>query len=158
FFSKAFRRDARKRFDNAEEMLRSWRKIFENVDQTQIVSTDDGEIDLEAVLSNVTLLSELATLGLSARAENALDRINAITVKDLLSIPQRRLNRMRGVGNKTRREIISLVNALRRQFHTFEPSKVNDPDTTAEFEEGEPTVAGVDLIAQQILQIKGQSG
>jgi serine/threonine protein kinase len=49
FFSKAFRRDAQKRFDNAEEMLRAWRKIFENVDQTQIVSTEDGKIDLESL-------------------------------------------------------------------------------------------------------------
>lgn len=151
FFLKAFQRDARKRFDNAEEMLRAWRDIFEDIDQTQIVSTDEGEIDLNALLANVTLTTELATLGLSARAENALDRINAITIEDLLSIPQRRLNRMRGVGYKTRRDIISLVNALRLQFPNFDPSKAGASATTSDFEECEPAVAGVDLIAQQII-------
>lgn len=157
FFAKAFRRAAQKRFDNAEEMLRTWRKIFEKVDQAQAVSTDGGDkgkVDLEALLANVTLTTEINALGFTARAENALDRINIITVKDLLSIPQKRLSHMSGVGNKTRREIVSRVNALRLRFPDVEPAKATISPATAESEENESAVAGVDLIAQQITHSK----
>lgn len=47
----------------------------------------------------------LADLGLSTRALNALDRIDVITVDDLLRTHPRRLLRLPGVGHKTRREI-----------------------------------------------------
>src|SRR5205823_4655701 len=44
------------------------------------------------------------------------DRNNILTVEDLLTVPVRRLLRLRGVGNKTRREIGAVVGILREQL------------------------------------------
>jgi serine/threonine protein kinase len=41
FFAKALHSDYRRRFDNAEEMLRAWRRMFESVDRP-ITDTDHG--------------------------------------------------------------------------------------------------------------------
>ncbi|MCK7580652.1 MAG: hypothetical protein MZV65_36800 [Chromatiales bacterium] len=53
FFSKALARDHRRRFDNAEQMLRTWRKVFEDVGrpvttqppQGQLASVERGQLN-----------------------------------------------------------------------------------------------------------------
>ena len=51
----------------------------------------------------------LAALGLSTRAINALERVNAVDVRGLLRLPVARISHMRGVGNKTRRELLDVL-------------------------------------------------
>ena len=116
FFRKAFRRDVSQRFDNAEEMLREWRHCFENLEQPGAFSDHEDEETLRELLANVTLDTQVHELGLGTRATNALDRANLLTVEDLLTVPMRRLSRFRGVGNKTRREIITAVRLLRERL------------------------------------------
>ncbi len=60
--------------------------------------------------------THVAELGLGTRATNALDRANILTVSDLLSVPANRLVQLRGVGNKTRREIASAVQTPARSW------------------------------------------
>jgi serine/threonine protein kinase len=150
FFSKALRRDYRERFDNCDEMLRAWRSIFEEAAGVPQVTEPGDEFDRTAVLETATVNTQVALLGLSTRTKNALDRLNVITIKDLLSVPLTQINRLQGVGNKTRREIASLVTDLRLRFPEAEgatqrPISV-EPDTEAQ----EPEVASVDLIAEQL--------
>jgi hypothetical protein len=87
-------------------------------------------------------------LGLSTRANNALDRMNVVTVRDLLQVPLTQINRLRGVGNKTRREIAATFNDLRLRFPDVENIGPAKPEPKEE--EQETQVASVDLIAEQL--------
>ncbi|HEX7316678.1 MAG TPA: BREX system serine/threonine kinase PglW [Pyrinomonadaceae bacterium] len=158
FFSKALRRDYRRRFDNAEEMLRAWRLIFEAAGEpTSGTTTDDG-LDYAAVVEDATLATQMVTLGLSTRAVNALDSLNVINVRDLLNVPLRRVYRLRGVGSKTRREMAGLYNALRRKFpEAAQPARPSATGVT-DTEGAEPEVASVDLLARQVANFGPRGG
>ena len=120
FFAKALRRDYSKRFDNSEEMLRAWRQVFEQAEDGRR-QTDTGEdFDHAAAIASATPGTQIVLLGLSTRANNALDRLNVVTVRDLLQVPLTQINRLRGVGNKTRREIAASFNDLRLRFPDVE--------------------------------------
>jgi serine/threonine protein kinase len=153
FFRKAFRRDPSERFDNAEEMLRAWRVCFENIDEPGSLSDHEDEESLKAILADATFDTHIHELHLGTRATNALDRANLLTVEDLLTVPMRRLLRLRGVGNKTRKEIGTAVRILRERLgsptsgDTVAPS--SDEGTRAET--GDPGSLSVDLLLQRIL-------
>ncbi len=104
FFGKALARQTRHRFDNADEMHLSWRRVFQDIDQPTITEdTDTGEdtwdIDLDAI-DDLGRATRLAALGLTARELNAADRMGAATVGELLDLPSFRLYSNRGVGQK----------------------------------------------------------
>jgi serine/threonine protein kinase len=153
FFRKAMRRDPARRFDNAEEMRRAWQLCFEGIDQPGSISDHEDEETLRGLLAAVTPDTQIHELGLGTRATNALDRANILTVEDLLTVPMRRLLRLRGVGNKTRREISTAVRVLRERLGA--PSAPEPASTTDEAEGASPQAeAGslsVDLVAQRIL-------
>jgi serine/threonine protein kinase len=115
FFKKVLRRDARERHDNAEEMLRDWRDCFAAIEAAG-AARETSEEELRQRLQAAGFDSSVHELGLGTRATNALDRANVLTVEDLLTVPMRRLLRLRGVGNKTRREIAAAVKILRERF------------------------------------------
>ena len=54
--------------------------------------------------------------GTDTPAVDALDRINVIKVGDLIKVWGRKLARMRGVGNKTRKRILAAVKVLRERL------------------------------------------
>lgn len=152
FFDKALRRDFRRRFDNTEEMLRTWRHAFEHLDRSTITTDQEGEPDLATAIASATPETPLAALGLSTRAINALDRVNAVDVRGLLRVPVARISHMRGVGNRTRRELLDLRRALAARF----PDQLEVEATTPEEIEGaEPQVSSVDLLAQQLVPTRG---
>jgi serine/threonine protein kinase len=116
FFVKALHNNYRQRFDNAEEMLRAWRHIFESVDRPT-TETDNGvPIDYEQALITATEETPLSTLGLSPRLLDALERIGAQTVGQLLNLPRIRLYRNQGLGQKTVRDIRQLAERLAQHF------------------------------------------
>jgi len=167
FFEKALRRDFRERFDNPEEMLKAWNQIFATLDErkatrTSHAETEDGDRDGEHELPDpLTPATQLVLLGLSTRLLNTLDRLNLVTVADLLGFPLRRIYKLPGVGDKTRRELGALVKLLRKRLPDAEP----EPAGTVEEAAGEETdtpesFAGVDAIARQVAVIgrgKGRS-
>ena len=55
FFIQAFRRDITKRFDNAEEMLRSWRQCFEGLDEPRPFSDHADESEVSAKIASLNL-------------------------------------------------------------------------------------------------------
>lgn len=130
FFEKALRRDYRERFDNAQDMLRAWHDVFHRGQETPSRDRSNEEAREPEVLDleHVTLDTQLAILSFSTRALNALDRWNAITVRDLVArVPLPDLLRMPGVGNKTRREISRYVRALQAKFPDVELEKAPEP-------------------------------
>ncbi len=163
FFRKAFRRDVTERFDNAEEMLREWRHCFEDIDQPGSFSDHEDEDTLRELLAGATFDTQIHELGLGTRATNALDRANLLTVEDLLTVPMRRLLRLRGVGNKTRREIVAAVRLLRERLRAPEGSRpasngtvdIDEPKTA---EPLDPASLSLDRLAQKLLpRAKGDS-
>ena len=113
FFKRAFRRDIAERFDNAEQMLFEWKACFAGLAASPLTDDQDSDEELTRILAPAMLQSPIASLGLGTRAANALDRANVLTVRDLLRFNRLALERMRGVGAKTRREITSAVRILR---------------------------------------------
>jgi serine/threonine protein kinase len=110
FFLKALQRDPGKRFDNAEAMKRAWEAVFRTAErQAEEVSRP---LDLE----QVRLDTSVEAMGLSTRARNALERINVATVREFLGRSVGEFQFMRGVGNKTRKEIVGLLGTLRERF------------------------------------------
>ncbi|MCE2484099.1 MAG: BREX system serine/threonine kinase PglW [Desulfurellaceae bacterium] len=153
FFQAAFRRNPAERFDNAEDMLRTWRQAFEGVEQSQLVADLDDEETLRQRLAGVAPDTRISELALGTLASNVLDRENILTVEDLLSVPLRKLQRLRGVGNKTRRDIATLIKILREQPDS--PSIADSLDSLAD-EPVPPTapieygLLSVDLLARRI--------
>ncbi|MEA3410517.1 MAG: BREX system serine/threonine kinase PglW [Pseudomonadota bacterium] len=109
FFARGLARDYRARFDNAEDMRRAWFRVFEHIDRPSTV-TDHGEaVDVGAILEEATEATPISALGLSARVLNALDRIGAHTLGELVRVPRIRLYRNKGIGQKTVKEIRELA-------------------------------------------------
>jgi len=113
FFKRAFARDTIRRFDNAEEMLRAWRQCFEDIDKPRAPSEHEDEEENQKLLEEASFDTNISELGLNVRATNALDRANILTVEELLTRPLQRLQNLRGVGHRTRREITGAVKLLR---------------------------------------------
>ncbi|MGH8573420.1 MAG: DNA-directed RNA polymerase subunit alpha C-terminal domain-containing protein, partial [Gammaproteobacteria bacterium] len=116
FFEQALARDYRARYDNAEEMRRAWFRVFEPIDRPAS-TTDPGEaVDIDAMLEDATEATPLVALGLSARILNALDRMGAHTLGELIRVPRIRLYRNKGIGQKTVREIRELAERVADRF------------------------------------------
>ena len=116
FFRKALRRDYRQRFDNAEEMLRAWRQLFLAAGRPETDTDPGGAAPSFAGIEEARLDTLLGALGLSARAMGAVERMGVRTVHDLLRFPLIQVNRLRGVGTMTRRELTELARRLADRF------------------------------------------
>jgi serine/threonine protein kinase len=138
FFARALRRDYRKRFDNAQEMLTAWRALFAGAGRPE-VGTDHGEERTPVTpLEAATLDTRLSELGLSTRALNALERVNLRTVRELIHYPLAQIRRLRGVGSKTRRELVACMQRLAARF----PEAAAEPKQLPAEEAEVPAVGG----------------
>lgn len=152
FFGQALRRDFRQRFDNAHDMLEAWRAAFratgaKAADQVQLPTEERAKLIAEAKED-----TPLFSLGISNRAANALDRASLVNVRDFLLFPIFRLNRLRGVGKKTVRELTDLHAELRPHFPNLKASsRSRSTDTGSDAESTEPEVTTLELVAMQIL-------
>ncbi|MBO9539711.1 BREX system serine/threonine kinase PglW [bacterium] len=116
FFAKALHSDYRRRFENAEQMLKAWRRVFEQVDKPTVTTDHDGGFDLDRAIASATLDSPLASLGLSPRILSSLDRLGAATVRQVIALPRIRLYRNKGIGNKTIKDVRDLAERLAKRF------------------------------------------
>jgi serine/threonine protein kinase len=163
FFQKALRRRPEERFDNAEEMLRAWRRSFAPLREEERRPEEAGAPTLAEELEKAGLHTHIAELPLGTRARNALDRVNVLTVEDLLRFPFHRLARLRGVGNKTRREIGEALKVLRARLGAppardeTREAATRSLDTAAESVEAPPPVQSLDLLARRLAQAEGGS-
>lgn len=159
FFTRAFRRDITQRFDNAEEMLDEWRACFSEIE----APADHADKKNEATIENLILDAEFDTLiqelGLGTRLTNALDRANILTVEDLLTVPSRQLMKQRGVGNKTRREILQAQKLLRKKLGPRTVGKVTtDTDEGINSESDDVDRISVDRLVTKLMKIGNQEG
>lgn len=101
FFAKALRRDFRERHDNAEEMLRAWRTVFQRASTNHPVAADG----FEAIARTCTAQANMAELGYGLAAQEVLERMGVHNVAELLAVDRIRFRYLRGVGDKIRKEI-----------------------------------------------------
>ena len=101
FFGKALRRDFRERHDNAEEMLRAWRAVFERASTNHPGSTDG----FAAAILTTTAQTTMAELGYSLEAQDVLERMGIHNARELLAVDRIRFRYLRGVGDKIRKEV-----------------------------------------------------
>jgi serine/threonine protein kinase len=148
FFTRAFRRNPDERFDNAEAMLDAWRDCFVGIEDPSTLSDHVDEEEVRKLLAIATLDTQIPELGLGTRATNALDRANILTVEDLLSVPMRKLLRLRGVGNKTRREIAASVRILRERLGT--PQRGDATEDAEPDDAVEEVIENVNLSVDQL--------
>lgn len=155
FFAQALRRDPRRRFDHAGDMLAAWRAAFADADLPATGGEVADEQDRAALVAAATLTTQLVELGLKARSANALDRLNTVTVRDFLRVSLWRLNRLPGVGKKTIRELSQLHGQLRARFPEVAPGTeagdVDDPSASG------PELPSVDFVVQQLRQSGGKT-
>ena len=158
FFTRAFRRNPDERFDNAEATLEAWRDCFVGIEDPSTLSDHVDEEEVRKLLAIATLDTQIPELGLGTRATNALDRANILTVEDLLSVPMRKLLRLRGVGNKTRREIAASVRILKGVFSV--QSSVFSEDEEAEGDEDPKLLdkLSVDQLVARIAKVGAREG
>jgi serine/threonine protein kinase len=157
FFQKAFRRNPKERFDNAEAMLIAWRDCFKDLETSGTISDHQDESQLRELLASATMDTQIPELGLGTRATNALDRANILTVEDLLSYNVRRLQRLRGIGNKTRREIMTAVRILRERLGKPDQERVVSEEESTTQLEGVGSLS-VDALAGRLMRIGSREG
>lgn len=152
FFGKGLARDYKVRFDNAEEMRRAWFRVFEHIDQP-VTATDHGEaVDVETMLEDATEATPISALGLSARNLNALDRIGAHTLGELVRVPRIRLYRNKGIGQKTVKEIRELAERVAEHLaDRGEQPKTRLPIPAEEQVPVDPQLWSVDLLSGKVV-------
>ncbi len=147
FFRRALHRDPGQRFDNAEEMLAAWRRVFDHAGRGR---PDAAIVGPTVALDRATPQTPIALLGLSTRATNALDRAGVTTVADLLARPAQAFRFMPGVGQKTRLEIIGAIEALRRRLPQL-PLARSEPEPAPSVEDGSAEVTDLGTLVARIV-------
>ena len=160
FFQRALRRDFSQRFDNARQMRDAWQAVFAELDQTPHGGDLITSAARAALIGKAQLSTQLVELGLSTRAANAVDKINAITVRDLLQCSIWRLNRLSGVGKKTQREITNLHRDLRYRFPEIQPNQeTGEPnDEARDSSQNESESASIDWVANHLVSSLNRIG
>ena len=157
FFRKALARDATARFDNAQEMLDDWRRVFLMVDRSAAPADEPARDELiakvfEAALATTTVDTPLAQLGLSTRALNALERLGSTTVSQLVAQSLSVVWGLPGVGHKTRREIATVAADLKARFPLV-PTSVPSEEADAV-----GATASLDMLAVRLIPKKVSGG
>ena len=152
FFTKALARNHLVRFDSAETMRRAWDRCFEAID---LPTTGDEEgADLPGDLAGVTRETPLLALGLSPRLLNALDRLGAHTVAELVALPRIRLYRNKGIGQR----IVKLIRELSERFaeRLADSGRTRASTTSDRGDESpiSPSVWSINLLASKLVSSK----
>lgn len=109
FFRKALAPDVKDRFGNVEDMLHAWTEIYAALE----LDVEAREHD-DALAAAATLDTPLEQAGLSAQALSALRRLpGVLTVGDLLGVHPVKVNGIRGLGEKYRKEIQTRIGQWR---------------------------------------------
>ncbi|MGP5071080.1 BREX system serine/threonine kinase PglW [Arthrobacter rhombi] len=119
FFAKALHPDARNRFASADEMASSWYQVFASLD----AGTDDAQAN-DDLAKQADLDTPLERAGLSARALSGALRLDeVITVGDLLGVSPVLINRIRGLGEVYRKELVARIRQWREHLTQDDPSQ-----------------------------------
>jgi len=178
FFARALAREADDRFDTAEDMARAWDRAFE-ADAPSPTTTEtaapittppcgDARVAEEAPVSGPAqspadvaaatgLPSELApstplgALAVSRKATNALDRLAIETAGELAQQRRGALRSIRGVGAKTRKEILTL-HANVTAFFAASGADLDLDSAVDDSADDEPTITATPVEPQPVTE------
>jgi serine/threonine protein kinase len=154
FFTRVLRRKPEERFDTATEMRHAWHAAFSEARFTESQAPDPTA--RTKALNAATPETPVLSLNFSTRALNILERENINTVADLAATTPSRFRHLRGVGDKTRKEIIELITDLRARFpESIIPAKPAPPSPAPHSDDEFLLVRSVDEIAAQLLPSEG---
>lgn len=119
FFRRALDRDTALRFQSAEAMRVAWNACFltPTIVRAPAVDAPTARVS-DATLAALKPDAPLEAVGLSARANNALDRSGIVTASQLARVSDNLLSSIRGIGRDTAREIQDVSRRL-RELATF---------------------------------------
>ncbi len=115
FFRRALARDASQRFDNAEELRTAFRQALESRQAEDQIGAERTD------WSQVAAATPVTELGLSPAGVQALDRVGILRAGDLVALTRARLTRERGLGSRTRRELLAVRDRLLELLGQPEP-------------------------------------
>ncbi len=131
FFVKALRRDPSQRFDTVEEMRSAWSAALARINEPVLAGTDLGDrAAVDDALQRSVRDTPLVELHLTPKVLDVLSRLNVHTAGQLADTNIQKLQRMAGVGDKTRREISRLARALVDRFAS-EPEEFETSDAAS---------------------------
>ncbi|MGE0328438.1 MAG: DNA-directed RNA polymerase subunit alpha C-terminal domain-containing protein, partial [Polyangiaceae bacterium] len=128
FFNTAFAPAIEQRFTDAAQMRRRWEACFDleaqihsqphaaeepTPSQPAANKLTPNEQLSDNEIAKISTDAAIASLPLTGRAKNALDRMGLLTGRDLLTLPENRLSVARGVGRMVAKEIVEFVNRWR---------------------------------------------
>lgn len=125
FFATALHRDATKRHAGLNEMRAAWRSIFSSLADDRPLTTPatandeapDAHAARDQAAEAATRDTALVAAGLTTKALSvARDELGVDTVDELIKIPGRRIQRLRGVGVSPRNELLRRARDWRRKF------------------------------------------
>lgn len=134
-FRRALSPDITERFGNVEDLLHAWGEVFANLALDMEARQKDDEL-----ASAATLETPLQQSGLSAHALSALRRLDGVvTVGDVLGVHPVKINGIRGLGEKYRKEIQARIAQWRTTLrHT-------------DLAPGVETALGVDRVVENLI-------
>lgn len=150
FFRKALARDATRRFDNAEQMQRAWRRVFDAV-RRAVLTPDTPDEAFEALLRRLGPTTTIAELGFSDAAQNVLDDMGIHTVRELLAVDRVVFRYLRHVSDRVRKEIRQTAKALA----TRRPDLRLDRSLPAEDASAEDEGGSIDALFERLLPRRG---
>ena len=142
FFGKALRRDFSERYDNAEDMLRAWRTVFDRAEASPLPVDS-----FEQIAQQARRETPIGELGYSVDALNVLDRLGVHKISELLAVDRVRFRYLKSVGDKVRKEIrlkAKRLAQLRPDLVAANPS-VLDADSSS------PPSRSIDELVKQLL-------
>lgn len=142
YFTRAFRRDPKARYDNAEEMLRAWRHVFESARPTPI----DAD-DFAVLARQVNAATPVAELGYGIEALDVLGRMGIHTVRGLLAVDRIKFRYLANVGDRIRKEI----RLKAKDLALLRPDLVPAQPTVFGADAEEVALPSIDRLAEQLL-------
>jgi len=152
FFRKALARDAARRFDNAEDMQRAWRRVFDAV-RRAVLTPDTPNEAFEALLRRLGPTTTIAELGFSDAAQNVLDDMGIHNVRELLAVDRVVFRYLRHVSDRVRKEIRRTAKALA----TRRPDLRLDRNRPAGDAPAEEEGVSIDALFERLLPRRGFS-
>ena len=147
FFRKALERDARRRHDNAEEMVRAWRRVFEATRRSGLDAAARSQGPFEAVVHQLRRNSAVVELGFSDAAVSVLDGLGIHSVADLLAVNRITFRYLRNVSERVRREIRETAKELAKRRPDL--GTLRDRDAAGD------DAGSIDALAERLLPRRG---
>jgi hypothetical protein len=129
--------------------------VFEKAGRRTVTTPTGAEVALHVDLDEARPDTPVAMLGLSPAAADTLDRLGVADVCQLVALPVAEVRFRKGLGGKTRQEILRVRHRLRQRFPGERPA--GKPAETSTTEAADPAALDLDALRRRILAGEGSA-